>query len=154
MWKGLSLIVLSTWKFMFAPLAGPVAGLSFFETLIYCLIGGYISAIVFYFGSSYFMQLAVKRRVRKIDRAKRKGKKVPVYKNFTKTNRRVIYVKHKLGRYFAYWFFPLFLSIPIGSIIVAKFYKHHKKTFPFIVLFLTLDCVFITGLTYLIKSGV
>src|SRR5690554_7319871 len=67
-------------------------------------------------------------------------------------NRRIIYLKGKLGIYFTCWAFPLFLSIPLGSIIVAKFYKHKRKTFPLIILFLTLDCFLITGGTYFIKD--
>ena len=137
---------------MFAPLAGPAAGLTFWETLILCLIGGYISATVFYFGSSYFMQLSVKSHARRIRKAESKGKVIPKNRKFNKTNRRIIFFKQKIGRFFSCWAFPLFLSIPIGSIITAKFYKHHRQTFPLIILFLTIDCFIITGSTYFIKD--
>lgn len=152
MFTYLSLALLSTWKFMFAPLAGPAAGLSFWETFLTCLAGGYLSAAVFYFGSSYFMQLSVERHARRVKRAKAKGKKIPIRRKFTKTNRRIIFVKQSIGRYIACWAFPLFLSIPVGTIITAKFYKHHKQTFPLIILFLTLDCLLITSGTFFIKD--
>jgi hypothetical protein len=137
---------------MFTPLAGPAAGLTFWETFIVCLIGGYISATLFYFGSSYFMQLSVKRHAKRVTKAERKGKVIPMRRKFTKTNRRIIYYKQKIGRLFAYWAFPLFFSIPLGIIITAKFYKHSKQTFPLIILFLTIDCFIITGGTYFIKD--
>lgn len=137
---------------MFTPLAGPAAGLTFWETLITCLIGGYISASLFYFGSSYFMRLSVERHAKRVRRAKLKGKRIPINRKFTKTNRKVIYYKQKIGRLFSYWAFPLFLSIPVGTIIVAKFYKHYKQTFPLVILFLTIDCFIITGVTYFIKD--
>ncbi|WP_133122182.1 hypothetical protein [Brumimicrobium salinarum] len=60
-----SFALFSSWKFMFTPLAGPAAGLSFWETFISCCVGGYFSASIFYFGSSYFMQLSVQRRAKK-----------------------------------------------------------------------------------------
>lgn len=152
MWTYISFAVFSSWKFMFTPLAGPAAGLTFWETFISCSIGGYISATIFYFGSSYFMKISVERHAKKVKRAERKGKTIPVKRKFTKTNRKIIFFKLKIGRLFSYWVFPLFLSIPVGSVIVAKFYKHYYQTFPLIILFLTIDCFIITGGTYLIND--
>lgn len=152
MWSYISIALFGTWKFMFTPLLGPAAGLSFWETFIACSIGGYISAIVFYFGSSFFMQLSVRRHARRVKRAELKGKVIPQRRKFTKTNRRIIFFKQKIGRLFACWAFPLFFSIPAGTIITAKFYKHYKQTFPLIILFLTIDCFIITGGTYFIKD--
>ena len=152
MWTYLSLALFSTWKFMFAPLAGPAAGLTFWETFIACTIGGYFSASVFYFGSSYFMQLSVDRHAKRVKKAELKGKKIPIRRKFTKTNRRIIFVKQKIGKYLSCWAFPLFLSIPLGSTIAAKFYKHYHETFPLIILFLTLDCFVITSGAYYIKN--
>jgi len=152
MWTYISLGLFNTWKFMFAPLAGPAAGLSFWETFIVCSIGGYISASIFYFGSSYFMRLSVERHAKQIRKAAQKGKIILKKRKFTRTNRGVIYFKQKIGRLFACWAFPLFLSIPLGTIITAKFYKHYRQTFPVIILFLTIDCFLITGGTYFIKE--
>lgn len=152
MWTYLSLGFFSTWKFMFAPLIGPAMRLTFLETFVVCTIGGYLSASVFYFGSSHFMRLSVMRQARKMKKAELKNKKIPVRRKFTKTNRRIIFIKQKIGKYTAFWAFPLLLSIPIGCIITAKFYKHHRRTFPLIILFLTLDCFIITSGTYFIKD--
>lgn len=134
---------------MFTPLAGPAAGLTFFETFITCISGGLFAATIFYFGSSYFMKLALRRKIAKIDRLKAKGKTVREPRKFTKSNRWIIRIKHSLGIYGVSWIFPLFLSVPLGTIITAKFYKHQKKTFPLIVMFLIIDCFVITGVAYL-----
>ena len=152
MWTYISFVLLSSSKFMFAPLAGPAAGLTFWETFITCSIGGYISATIFYFGSSYFMKLSLKRYAKRVKKAQLKGKPVPVKRKITKTNRRIIQSKQKIGQIFTCWAFPLFFSIPLGTIITAKFYKHDRQTFPLIILFLTVDCFLITGGTYFIKD--
>src|SRR5690554_3891459 len=89
MWTYISFTLFSTWKFMFAPIAGPAAGLTFLETFIACSIGGYISATIFYFASNYFMQLSVKRQASRVRKAERKGKTIPVKKKFTKMNRQI-----------------------------------------------------------------
>lgn len=152
MWIYISLAFFSTWKFMFAPLTGAAAGLSFWETFIICTLGGFVSASIFYFGSNYFMQLSVKRNVRRILKAQQKGKIISPKKKFTKLNRRIISFKQTIGTYFLCWALPLFLSIPIGTIIVAKFYKHYRKTFPLIIMFLILDCFLITSGIFFIKK--
>lgn len=139
---------------MFTPMAGPAAGLTFIETFFSCISGGLVSATIFYFGSSYFIKKSVERKAKKIERLKQQGKSVKITKKFTRTNRFVIRVKQGIGIIGATWIFPLFLSIPLGTIITAKFYKHQKQTFPLIVVFLVIDCLVITGGTYLIKGAI
>ncbi len=136
---------------MFTPLAGPAAGLNFWETFFSCLGGGFFSAIIFYFGSSYFMQRAVRLSAEKEKQREQLGKKVKQKKKFTRSNRWIVKIKQSFGMYFVTWAFPLFFSIPLGTIITAKFYKHQKSTFPLILFFLTIDCLIITGGTYLVK---
>lgn len=144
-----TLVFFSTWKFMFAPLLGFASGFTFLETFVSCMIGALISSSIFYFGSNYFMQKALERSIRKKERLVARGKSVKVKKRFTKMNRRIIRVKRSIGIYGACYLFPYFLSIPLGSIITAKFYKHQKKTYPLIVLFLTINCLIVTSATYL-----
>jgi hypothetical protein len=152
MWLYLTFFLFSTWKFMFTPMAGPAAGLTFLETLIPCLLGGYFSATIFYFGSSYFMRIHQKRMSRKRMYYQNLG--IPNHKrirNFTKINRTVIRIKRSFGKWPVCWLFPLFLSIPLGTIITAKFYKHHKNTFQWILLGVSINGIFITSATYAIQ---
>lgn len=148
----LSFALFSTWKFMFTPIAGPAAGLSFLETFFCCLSGGYLSVTIFYFGSNYFMEQARIRKLKKEQKALKKGKKVKITKTFSKTNRTIISLKLKLGKWMICWLVPLFFSLPLGSIITAKFYKHHKNTYFLVLLGVTINCSLITGCTYLFKS--
>jgi len=152
MWVYLSFVLFSTWKFMFTPMAGPAAGLSFLETFVCCLIGGMISASIFYFGSSYFMHLAQAKQAKKERKALRLGKKYKPKKKFTKNNRRIIKLKHSIGKWGVCWLVPLFFSIPLGSVITAKFYRHQKKTFSWIIFGVIINCSLITGGTYLIDA--
>lgn len=151
MWKYLTMIFLATWKFMFTPLAGFATGLSFVETVITVLIGAYLAASVFYFGSNYFIRHSVRKRSKRMEIALLKGKPLPKKKIFTRLNRKIIQFKQRVNKYFVFWAFPLFLSIPGGCIIVAKFYKHLPQTFVMILLFLTLDCLLITSGVYYLK---
>ena len=144
-----SLVFLSTWKFMFAPLVGFAYGFSFLETFICCMIGGLISSSLFYFGSNYFMQKSLERTVKRNKKREAKGKSTKTKKVFTKTNRKIVRIKKSIGIYGACYLFPFFLSIPLGSIITAKFYKHQKITYFLIILFLTINCLIITSATYL-----
>ena len=142
----------STWKFMFTPMAGPIAGLTFLETFISCFVGGVLSVSVFYFGSSYFMELNRKRKLKRYNRRAAKGKKVTKKVTFNKTNRRIIKFKKKIGFFPICWLFPLFLSLPLGSIITAKFYKHQRLTFLFIITGVFINCLVITSGTYFFYS--
>lgn len=146
-----SLVFLSTWKFMFAPIIGFAYGFSFLETIICCMIGALISSSVFYFGSNFFMRKALERTVKRNKLREAKRKPIKSKKVFTKANRRIVSIKKSIGIYGACYLFPFFLSIPLGSIVTAKFYKHQKKTFFLIIMFLTINCLLITSGTYLIN---
>lgn len=152
MWVYLSFVLFSTWKFMFTPMAGPAAGLSFIETYVCCLIGGITSATIFYFGSSHFMQRYQAQQVKKERKAQRLGKTYKPKRKFTKSNRKIIKLKHSIGKWGVCWLVPLFFSIPLGSIITAKFYRHQKSTFSWIVFGIITNCSIITGGTYLVNA--
>jgi len=56
-------------------------------------------------------------------------------KIFTLGNKLIVWVKRSIGIYGVTFLAPLFLSIPIGSIVCAKFYGHKKMTFPLMVFY-------------------
>lgn len=132
----------ATFKFMFTPIAGLNFGFTFFETYFTTVAGGLFSASIFYFSASYFMKRAHRRKVD----GKTKQKKV-----FSRTNKSILRIKHSLGIYGTCFLVPLFLSLPVGSIITAKFYKHDKRTFPLITIGIFFNAVITTSLTYLFK---
>lgn len=150
MWdKYLSLFGLSMIKFMFAPFAGVPLKLGYFETYFSCVAGAIVSATFFYFMSEFFMIRAAKKRKKKLQDAKQKGLELPRKKNFTFFNKMIVKVKHSLGIYGVTILAPLFFSIPVGTIIAAKFYGKKKMTFPLIVFGIFLNGIILTTLAYI-----
>lgn len=148
-WTAISSIFLvATFKFMFSPFAGPHLGLPYYETYFAAFVGGSFSAAIFYFASDYFMELSHKRKLEKEKLLLQKGATILAKKKFTKTNRFVIRLKMKLGKYGICFFAPFLFSVPIGSIIVAKFYGKLNETYPLIVMGMALNAALTTFLAY------
>ena len=143
---------LSTFKFLFTPLGGPKAGLTFLETYLSCVSGGIFSATIFYFASEYFMIRAHNKRKKMIADAVANGITLPQKKKFTRTNKTIVRLKNRFGIYGISLFAPLFLSVPLGTIITAKFYGKERKTFPLIILGMFVNGVILVSLTYLIAG--
>ncbi len=59
-------------------------------------------------------------------------------KIFTKSNRRVIRIKHRFGLVGIAALTPILLSIPIGAFLAERFYKDKKK----VILYLSVSGVF------------
>lgn len=142
-WKvASSVFFLSMIKFMFAPFTGVGLSLSLFQTAIVCFCGAALSSCFFYFSSKYFMERA---RLKKLNAT-------PAPKNMAsalrkrKINKVIVKVKKSLGIYGLCYLAPLLLSIPVGTIICAKFYNHKSKTFPLIVFFLALNSFLLSTL--------
>lgn len=150
----LTFFLFSMVKFMFTPFAGPRAKLSFTETYLVCVSGAIVCAAFFYFLSDFFMKRAHKKRV-KLYKEKRE-KKSPILSNkrFTKTNKIILKTKNKLGIYGIALYAPFFLSVPIGSIVAAKFYRKDKRTFPLIVLGMITNGLITTSLSYFFKTSI
>lgn len=139
-------------KFLFTPFGGPKAGLSFVETYIVCVAGALLSAAIFFFSSEFFLIRAHKKRKELILKSLETGIPLKQKKKFTKTNKLIVRIKHKLGIIGVAFYAPLFLSIPIGTIITAKFYGKEKRTFPLIILGIGINGVITTGIAYIIAD--
>lgn len=96
------------------------------------------------------MQRFQKQQARKAEKAIAQGKVYRPKKKFTRTNRQIIKIKHRIGKWGVCWLVPLFFSLPLGSLITAKFYRHQKNTFSWILLGMLINCTLITGGTYLV----
>ncbi|MCC6701035.1 MAG: hypothetical protein IT221_05910 [Fluviicola sp.] len=140
---GLSMI-----KFLFAPFGGPHAGLSFLETYLSCVAGAVFCAIIFYFSAEFFMIRAHKKRKALIAAAKASGQELKKKKKFTKTNKLIVNIKRRFGIVGVSMFAPLFLSVPIGSIISAKFYGKDKRTFLLILFGIVVNGAITTSLAF------
>jgi hypothetical protein len=143
---------LSMVKFLFTPFGGPAAKLTFMETYLSCVAGGVFSAFIFFFMSDFFMKKAVLKRREQYQAALKNGAVIPFKKKFTFMNKLVVRMKMKIGIFGVAMYAPLFLSVPLGSIITAKFYGKEKKTFPLIVLGMFINGLITSSLAYFAGS--
>lgn len=148
-WSGyITLASVATIKFMFSAIPGPALGLSFFETGCSIFLGGSVSAAFFYFSSEFFMNRAAdKRRKARLD-SQELGAGIGQKKNFSRMNKWVVKLKLRLGKLGVCFWAPFFLSVPIGSIVVAKFYGKHSNAFLLILIGMLLNSCITTFLVY------
>ena len=144
----ISLFFLSFIKFMFAPFAGPKLNLSFLETYVACVAGGIIGSAIFYFAAEFLMLRAKEKKKKQFQEAIAAGKAPKRKKNFTRMNKFILKIKKTFGQFGIAMWAPFFLSVPIGSIIAAKFYGDSKKTYPLIVLGMLVNGLITTSITF------
>lgn len=147
---------LGTFKFLFAHWLTFAATVSmdytphFYEIFIGVTTGAWVSMSVFYFLSELLMKRAAKKRHQKKIEAQAKGIELPYKKKFTRVNKGLVKMKRSIGIYGITLFAPLFLSIPIGSIVCAKFFGHDRRTFPLMLLFTASYSALMCFLIYLL----
>ena len=111
------LVLLSTVKFLFVPfLSVHVHDYNFITAVLINSIGGVIGITFFFRTSAYFIERSIEKRKHSL-----KKKKI-----FTRSNRFLVKVKNTMGMYGLAFLILPFLSIPISSIISAKYYHLHK----------------------------
>ncbi len=134
---------------MFAAIPGAAFDVPFWQTYLANIGGGILGAIVFYFAAEYFIRRNQKKQIAKREAAIAAGLEYKEKRKFTRTNRFVVKLKRSLGIVGISFYAPYFLSIPIGCIIVAKFYGKKKITFPLIVLGILINGLLSSGIPYI-----
>jgi hypothetical protein len=135
----IGLILFSSVKFLFAPSTVYLSGYGYWETIMITIVGGVIGVVTFFFtGSAVFKFIN--------DRFS-SGKK---RKTFTKRNRLLIRVKSSWGLIGLAVLSPSFLSIPLGSLLAARYFRHDKRTLPIFFAAVVFWSVVLTSLTSLI----
>lgn len=130
-------------KFLFAPFVGVNGlGLGVFETFIAMSCGGMFSAIIFYLLGKTLIKYSYRKKIEKFAALKLEGKPLP--KKMTKTNKMVIKAKHLFGIWGLAFLTATFLSIPLGTIICVKFYRHKKSTIFIIFLFIIINSLILS----------
>lgn len=139
-WKYVGIALFATVKFIFSPLlAKTISGHTWYYTYLAVTSGGFLSATVFYFFSVYFINRSLERRIRKgIKR-----------KNFTRINKLIVKTKNQIGVVGLSLLAASFISIPLGSIITAKFYRHKKTTIFILYSAIAFSAAVFTTITYL-----
>ncbi len=109
----------------------PVVALkfSFWTGFFMNVSAGFTGVSFFYFLSDYFMERAHKKRVRRLKNGTAKPNKI-----FTWLNKFLVRGKRSLGLFGIAILTPMFISIPVGSIITAKFFTHKKGAYPALLL--------------------
>lgn len=121
----LSVFGMATFKFVFSPSLGWGIGLGFIEVLLSSVLGAWVSFTFFYLSSNFFMKRAREKRLNASEEERKKVKK-----KFTRLNKWMVKMKRSPRGFRTLVILgPNFLSVPVGAIVVAKFYGHMKKTY-------------------------
>ena len=116
-------VILSATKFLTAPITSLNIGFGYLETLIITTFGGILGIIFFYYVSAaivYFFGW--------IGQKLRSNKKEPKKKRvFTWKNKLIVKVKRDYGLIGLALATPIFLSIPLGTFLAARYFHDPKK---------------------------
>lgn len=134
--------LLSAVKFLFAP-GTSLTMLTYWETIIVTISGGCVGVCFFYFGAGWLFRRAEEKRRKQDELLKKQGKFVP-RKKFTRTNKFVVRIKRRFGLIGLSIVTPAIISIPFGSVILARFYPNWKITIPVLFGFVVFWSFFLT----------
>ena len=117
--------LMGTVKFMFAATSMMAFSVSYWEVVFATFLGAFVSFNIFFFFSGLLMERAREKKLEKIKNGSLKSKK-----QFSRMNKFIVKMKLSSFGYFVLVIVgPMVLSIPIGSIIIAKFYRRIKFTY-------------------------
>jgi hypothetical protein len=142
-------------KFLLAPFESERQGFNFGESFTITTIGGAIGILVFYYAGAYistwwrhFMALIKSVFLRKppevIERKKKK-------KNFTRGRRFIVGVKTRFGLAGVAFVTPSLISIPIGSMVAAQFFRKRKPVLLYLFTALVFWSLVLNGIAQYVK---
>ncbi len=148
MLKLLGLVAFSSVKFFWSIPAVVVAGYSFWETILITCFGGLTGFVLFFYIGELkpvrdFFDLIAGWFVRIF--GIRKTKKVK--RKFTRRNRFIIAVKGKYGLIGLSILTPSLFSIPLGSLLAARYFDKDRRTVPFMVISIILWSFLLTSIS-------
>jgi hypothetical protein len=143
--EAISIFFLSTVKFMFAPGAAALAGFSLLQTILITSLGGMTGITVFYYFGRFI--------ITKTESMLRQRHMVPK-KVFTRRNKLIVKIKGKYGLIGLLVLTPSLLSIPIGSVVAAKFFYHYKLTYPLLLVATLVWSIILSILSHSVKSAI
>lgn len=152
----LTVLVAGMLKMLVAAGFGAGFGFSFLQNFIFTSLGGCMGVLTFYRLSGWFTERArlSKLRKRAVDLATGSTR---VKSAFNKRNRWIIRLKHASGLRGVAALTPLVLTIPIGSILAARYFRHDRRTVPALMISVVLQafCVsaVLNGMVRTLLSG-
>lgn len=118
-------------KFLFAAIVSYRFGNSYWETVLLTGSGGCIGTLVFYLGGSRVLEWFRLRRLNKRAIALSTGQEPK--RIFTRTNRMIVHMKRGYGLKGVAFLLPPLLSIPLTSLLAAKYFRHDRRTLPWLL---------------------
>jgi len=137
-------ILLSSVKFaMTFPLAILQFNFSFPETLLWTNVGGILGIYFFAYLSERLITWWNRTFKKSADPAIPNGSEEK--KIFTRRNRRIVRIKQQYGLLGIAVSTPFLLSIPVGTFLVVRYYRHTRTRFLFLILSNAVWSVIYTG---------
>ncbi|MBI1289007.1 MAG: hypothetical protein GC178_15675 [Flavobacteriales bacterium] len=116
------MVILSATKFLTAPITSLNIGFGYLETLLITSFGGLIGVVFFFYLSSGIMAL-----IAKMSSTKAKKPTTKVKRKFTWKNKLIVHVKREYGLIGLAAVTPIFLSIPLGTFLAARYFRNAKQ---------------------------
>jgi hypothetical protein len=120
-----SILLTSMVKFALSPLLSLKLGYGLVETIIITGIGGCLGVTFFFLSSGWILEHIEGRRTRAVREGRRKAPR-----SFTRTNKMIVKVKRRQGLNGLAAITPVLISIPVGTIIAAKYFRHDPRALP------------------------
>jgi hypothetical protein len=147
-WEALTVLLASSTKFLPSPfLSVTVYDFTFWETIAMTTGGGIIGILFFYGISGYLMRRAWERRMERVDEGLE-----PRKRTFRKRNKIIVKVKLRFGLIGLVIITPAIISIPIGCVLAAKYFRKRGETLPLMFLSVVLWSFLLTGVASLFGS--
>ncbi len=144
-WKILIVFFTSAVKFLFAPVTSMTMGLSWLQTILITSVGGCTGVMVFFFASSSILRRALKKQ-----QLKEKNPNYIRKKRFTRVNKTIVRIKRSMGLPGIAFVTLPFISVPLCTIIAAKFFRHKKETLPFLLISVLVWSLLLTSITFFV----
>lgn len=145
-----SIFILGAFKFLFSAIPGAVADIPIWQTIIASGAGAVLSGFFFFSAADYFRKRSFQKMLKRKKAANKVGKIYKEKRKFTRVNKGIVHIKRLMGVYGITLISPLFLSVPIGAIIAAKFYGKRTETLPLLLLGLGAHSFWLTLMYYAI----
>ena len=129
-YKLLSVILISSIKFTFAPFLSSYYGYNYFETVCITSIGGILSVLFFYYLSAGIISTHRYMFPNKKSYSRKKKKK----KTFRLRNKILVRLKSNFGLIGIVVLAPILISLPFGSFLARRYYSKNPFTLPLIFL--------------------
>ncbi len=117
-------------KFLLAAAVSYGFGHTYWETVLLLAIGGGTGTAVFYLLGARLLDFLRIREMRR--RVQRMARGLPPKRSFTRTNRFVVRSKRGYGL-IGLAIMPPILSVPITALIAAKYFRHDRRTLPYLL---------------------